>query len=66
MDVKTVIEKKTDSIKETIYQGEYRILNSKAFPIERTLDGRYKPKDDDEIACLEHQVKQGRITKKIM
>lgn len=51
-------------VKKTIvYVGEYRILNSNASPIEKK-GNEYVPKNDDEVACLEYQFGQGRISKK--
>lgn len=48
---------------KVVYEGEFRILNSKASPIK--WDGKtYSPKDAEEIAELEYHVKLGRITKK--
>lgn len=59
--MKKVEVKKEEVKKEKQYKGEFRILNSKASPIEKTIDNVYKPKNQDEIECLEYQVKQGRV-----
>jgi hypothetical protein len=54
--------KQEEKPKTAVYRGEYRILNTNASPIEK-VEGVYKPKNADEVACLEYQVKMGRISK---
>ena len=65
MTLKDTLTKKADKVEEAIYEGAYRILNTYATPIERDGDV-YKPKDENEVACLEYQVKMGRVTKRIL
>lgn len=48
--------------KKGTYTGEYRILDTKATPIPR-FGNEYKPANEDQIACLDYQVKQGRVIK---
>lgn len=45
-----------------VYTGNFRILNKYASPIRKVGD-IYEPKDEGEIAELEYQVSQGRVTK---
>ena len=47
-----------------IYQGEYRLLDKRAVPIPKIL-AVYNPQNDDQVAELEYQVSQGRVTKTV-
>lgn len=65
MSLKDTLTKKTDSIPEIVYEGDFRILNKNATPIEK-VGNLYKPKDASEIECLEYQVTQSRISKRVL
>ena len=64
LPVKDVVEKKVDGKKEVLYSGEFRLVDSKAVEIQRDKNGFYAPINEDQISCLEYQVKQGRVSKK--
>ncbi len=63
MNALTQALKKDDKKAEEAFVGEYRVLNT-AGNVIRKEGEVYFPKDEDEVACLEYQVKQGRVSKK--
>lgn len=63
---KAAVETKDKQFYETLparYYGDYRILGTNCVAISK-LGDLYMPEDADQVACLEYQVKQGRVTKK--
>ena len=66
MSVQDTLKAKAEMIEATnkvSYYGDYRILGTNCQAIPKAGD-KYLPENEDHIACLEYQVKMGRVSKK--
>ena len=61
LDAKKEVEAKAGAC----YFGDFRLVSKNAQPIKR-IGNEYFPASDDDIAELEYQVSQGRVTKEVI